>query len=193
MKRSVCVSERILRCNIEDLSTWHPWFYLEPHIVSCAAILGRYGDAPAVIDVECSGVKSAWLADARRLRLEIAWSDETARKADRLRATVQAKPLVEMAATAVALLLAHRVLDLGQLDVTRYGERTDFRSTRVSCMLEISGTEVFDELGRRHREKIAQAIASPLGWDSYVVVCAFSQRGHRTRLSFHRTKEATDG
>jgi hypothetical protein len=187
------VSERILHCNIEDLAKWHPWFYLEPHIVSCAAILGRYGDPPAVIDVECPRVKSAWLAGARGLRLEIAWSDETAQKANRLRATVQSKPLIEMAATAVALLLSHRVIVLGQLDVTRYGERTDFRSTRVSCMLEISGTEVLDELGRRHREKIAQATANPLGWDSYVVVCAFSQRGHRARLSFHRAKGITDG
>ena len=72
--------------------------------------------------------------------------------------------------TALALMLSHHILRLGQLDVTRYGERTDFRSARVSCMREISGTEFIDELGRRHREKIKHAQANPLGWDSYVVV-----------------------
>src|SRR5262249_44192584 len=128
-----------------------------------------------------------------RFRLEVAWSLETGEKAERLRATMQPKPLVEMAATAVALVLSDRVLALGQLDVTRYGERTDFRSSTYSCMLEISGTEALDELGRRHREKIAQATSNPLGWDSYVVVCGFSDRGHRVRLSFHRSEEVTDG
>ncbi len=93
----------------------------------------------------------------------------------------------------MALLLSHRILDLGQLDVTCYGERTDFRSTTVSCMLEISGTETLDELTRRHREKVAQAMANPLGWDSYVVVCAFSARGHRIRLSFNRVKKDANG
>lgn len=90
-----------------------------------------------------------------------------------------------MASTALALVLSHRVLRLGQLDVTCYGERTDFRSIRVSRMLEISGTESLDELGRRHCEKVVQAMANPLGWDSYVVVRPFSDRGHRIRLSFH--------
>ncbi|HSV13548.1 MAG TPA: hypothetical protein VLI90_04770 [Tepidisphaeraceae bacterium] len=187
------MAQRTLRCNIEDIAKWHPWFYLEPHIVSCAAVLARYGPAPALFDVECTRVKSTWLGDARRFRLEIGWSNETERKADRLRATVQPKPLVEMAATAVALVLSHRVLALGQLDVTRYGERTDFRSVAVDCMLEISGTEMPDHLGRRQREKIAQAMTNPLGWDSYVVVCAFFQRGHRVRLSFHSPEGSTHG
>jgi hypothetical protein len=97
-----------------------------------------------------------------------------------------------MASTALALALCHRILDLGQLDVTHYGERTDFRSTRQSCMLEISGTESVDEFARRHREKVSQATANPLGWDSYVAVCAFSDRGHRIRLSFHRAAATPD-
>jgi hypothetical protein len=177
-----------LRSNLEDIAKWHPWFFLEPHIVSCAAVLARYGDPPAVFDVECSNIESRWLADADRFQLEVGWSQETANKAGRLRATLQSKPLVEMASTALALHLAHRVLRLGQLDVTSYGERTDFRSTRISCMLEVSGTELLAELGRRHREKVAQAVANPLGWDSYVVVCAFSNRGHRIRLSYHRVE-----
>ena len=117
---------------------------------------------------------------------------ETAEKAGRLRATVQAKPLVEMAATALALVITHHVVHLGQLEVTQYGDRTDYRSTRISCMLEVSGTESRSELGRRHRQKVAQASINPLGWDAYVVVCAFSSQGHRIRFSFHRVQEPAD-
>jgi hypothetical protein len=180
---------RILRCKIEDLGKWHPWFFLEPHIVACVAVLARYGDSPARIDVDCLNVESAWLREAEEFRLEVSWRPETERKAERLRATVQSKPLVEMAATALAFAITHHILRLGQLDVTRYGDRTDYRSTRIPCMLEVSGTETPSELGRRHRQKIAQASLNPLGWDAYVVVCAFSSLGHRIRLSFHRLQE----
>jgi hypothetical protein len=154
---------RTLRCNIEDLSRWHPWFFLEPQIVACAAVLAPYGRPPAVFDVDCFNVESSWLGDAARFRLEVAWSSETADKADRLRATVQAKPLVEMAATALALVIVHHVVHLGRLAVTQYGDRTDYRSTRISCMLEVSGTETRSELGRRHRQKVAQAARNPFG------------------------------
>jgi hypothetical protein len=82
---------------------------------------------------------------------------------------MQMKPVVEMAATALALLLAHRILHLGQLDVTRYGDRADYRSVAMQCVLEISGTEITSELGRRHREKVGQALANRFGWDAYVV------------------------
>jgi hypothetical protein len=187
------MTERTLQLKIEDIARWHPWFFLEPHIVSFAAVIGPYGESPAIFDVECAQVECAWLAGRSRFLLEVAWSGKTANKADRMRATVQAKPLVEMAATALALALSHRVLDLGQLDVTRYGDRTDFRSAARSCMLEISGTESVDEFARRHREKVAQAMANPLNWDSYVMVCGFSGRGHRIRLSFHRAAGAPDG
>ena len=111
-------------------------------------------------------------------------------KADRIRATMQTKPLVEMASVALALVLMHRVVRLGQLDVTDYGDRADFRSLRRSCVLEISGTETLSELGRRHREKVAQALGNPLGWDAYVVVCAFGPEGHRVRMSGHRWEES---
>jgi hypothetical protein len=49
---------------------------------------------------------------------------------------VQAKPLVEMAATALALVMTHHVVHLGQLNVTHDGDPTDFRSTQIPCMLE---------------------------------------------------------
>ena len=63
---------------------------------------------------------------------------------------MQVKPLVEMAATALALILAHRVVNLGQLDVTNYGDQADYRSLDVLGVLEISGTESLSELARRH-------------------------------------------
>jgi hypothetical protein len=183
---------RILRCNIEDLPKWHPWFFLEPQIVACVAVLGRYSQPPAFLNVDCSNVVSTWLGKAKHFRLEVSWLPETAGKAERLRATVQAKPLVEMAATALALVIVHHVVRLGQLDVTNYGDRTDFRSTRISCMLEVSGTETHSELARRHRAKVAQALDNPLGWDAYVVVCAFSSQGHGIRFSYHSIQEPAD-
>ena len=183
---------RTLRCNIEELARWHPWFFLEPHVVAFVAVLARYGRQPAVFDVDCFNVESPWLGDAVRFPMEVSWSPETAERAERIRATVQAKPLVEMAATALALVIAHHVVRLGQLDVTKYGDRTDFRSTRISCMLEVSGTEARSELARRHRKKVAQALRNPLGWDAYVVVCAFSSQGHRIRVSFHHVTEPAD-
>jgi hypothetical protein len=86
-------------------------------------------------------------------------------------------------------MIAHHVVRLGQLDVTNYGDRTDFRSTQISCMLEVSGTAIRSELARRHRKKVAQAVGNPLGWDAYVVVCAFSSQGHRILFSFHSVQE----
>lgn len=70
-----------------------------------------------------------------------------------------------------------------------YGDRADFRSPRRRAVLEVSGTELADEFLRRHREKVAQAAANPYGWDAYVIVCLFSARGHRIRLSRHECLE----
>lgn len=105
---------------------------------------------------------------------------------------MQRKPLVELAATAIALIVARRVLDLGDLDVTAYGDRADFRAVNRRCVLEISGTEVAAEFDRRHRDKVAQAVANPFGWDAFVVVCLFSAKGHRVRVSHHKSLEETD-
>jgi hypothetical protein len=184
---------RTLQCSLEELSEWHPWFFLEPHVVACAAILSQLGQPPALFDVDCMNVRSKWLGDDDRFRLELAWLEETAIKGRRLKSTVQSKPIVEMAAIGLALVIVHHVLSLGQLDVTSYGDRTDFRSTEFRCMLEVSGTEAREELDRRHRRKVAQALRNPLGWNAYVVVCAFSSQGHRIRVSYHRIQEPTDG
>jgi hypothetical protein len=167
--------------------------YLDTHIVACVAVLSLYSTSPAVVEVECENITSDWLGTATRFRLEVSWSEETARKAQRLLLTVQTKPLVEMAAVALALILVHDVVPLGRLATTDYGERADYRSRSVPSVLEISGTESLSELARRHWEKVAQALASPLSLDAYIVVCAFSTQGHRIKFSFHRREVSPDG
>jgi hypothetical protein len=174
---------RTLRCAVEDLEGWYPRLFLEPHIVAGVAVMSRYSASPATFEVACEGVASRWLGEERAFRLEVAWAEETAAKAGRLLATMQQKPVVELASVAVAFLLARRLLTLGQLDLNDYGERADYRSPRAECVLEISGTEDLTELGRRHREKVAQALDNPYGWGACVVVCAFSAKGHRIRVS----------
>lgn len=181
---------RVLRCAIEDLTAWHPDLYVEPYAVAFTAVTGQYSVPPASFLVECEGVKSRWLGKARQFTLAISWTEETIDKAERLRATMPARSLVELAAVAVALVLVHRVVPLGTLNVMERGGRADYRSSLVKRVLEISGTEDLVELGRRHREKVAQALANPFRWDAYVVVCAFDAEGHRIRLSGHRWEES---
>lgn len=160
--------------------------------MACVAVLGRYSDPPAPLDVQCQGIVSDRLDKAGAIRLELLWSDETEGKATRLRLTMQDKPLVEMAAVALALVLARQVAGLGQLDVTAYGHRADYRSLIPPAVLEVSGTEVPGELRRRHRDKIVQALSNPLGLDAFVVVCVFAASGHHIRFSFHRYGEQDD-
>src|SRR5262249_36612767 len=155
---------------IETLSAWHPYLYVEPYAVAFVAVTGQYSVSPACFLVECEGVKSRWLGKARKLTLEVSWTEETIDKAERLRTTMPAHSLVELAAISVALLLVHRVVPLGTLNVMESGGRADYRSSLVPRVLEVSGTESLAELGRR-REKVAQALANPFRWDAYVVVC----------------------
>jgi hypothetical protein len=176
---------RTLRCAVGDLDSWYPRLFLEPHRVACVAVMGRYSDPPATFEVACEGITSRWLGQDSAFRLEVSWEQETAAKASRLLATMQQKPVVEMASIALAFLLARRLLALGQLDLNDYGDRADYRSPSAQCVLEVSGTEDIAELGRRHREKVAQALDNTYGWGACVVVCAFSAKGHRIRVSRH--------
>jgi len=73
--------------------------------------------------------------------------------------------------------------------VTNYGERADYRSLDMQSVLEISGTETLSALMRRHQQKVEQALKNPFGFDAYIVVCAFSESGHRIRFSFHQLEE----
>lgn len=179
------MAARFLRCAIEQIVDWHSHLFVEPHVIAFVAVASRYSRSPARFNVECGNVSSRWLGRATEFGLEVSWHDDTAQKGKRLRATMQSGPLVELAAIALALILAKRVAPLGRLDVTDYGARADYRARKRKTVLEISGTESFGELERRHREKIAQAKDNPFGWDAYVVVCAFRAAGHCIRLSRH--------
>jgi hypothetical protein len=181
---------RTLRCAIEDLEGWYPRLFLEPHIVACVAVMSRHSSPPATFDVVGEGITSRWLGKDSAFRLEVSWAEETAAKASRLLATMQHKPVVELASVALAFVLARRLVGLGQLDLNDYGERADYRSPGAECVLEVSGTEDLSELGRRHREKVAQALNNTYGCGACVVVCAFSARGHRIRVSRHGPAEA---
>jgi hypothetical protein len=181
---------RTLRCAVEDLEGWYPRLFLEPHSVACVAVMRRYSGPPGAFEVACEGITSRWLRQDSAFRLAVSWQQETAAKADRLLATMQQKPVVEMAALALAFILARRVVALGQLDLNDYGERADYRSPSAQCVLEVSGTEDISELGRRRREKVAQALDNPYGWGACVVVCTFSAKGHRIRVSRHGPAEA---
>ena len=187
------MAKRLLRCRIEQIASWHPWLFLQPHIVASVAVMSRYSGPPTAFQVECINMSPPWLGKATSFTLQVSWSEETAKDADRLRLTIQTKPLVELAAAALALVLARRVVWLGRLEVTDYEYRADYHSASAACVLETSGTETRSELGRRHREKVVQALANSFGCDAYVAVCAFSARGHRIRFSYHRSKESTNG
>jgi hypothetical protein len=187
------MSPRSLRYSIEDIIAWHPRLYVEPHAAAFVAVAGWYSRPPACFEVERERITSRWLRGATQFRMEVGWDEPTIDKAERLRATMQQKPLVELASLAVAFLLTRRILRMGRLDVTDYGDRADYCSPRTKRVLEVSGTEVPAELGRRHREKAAQAQSNPFGWDATVVVCAFREEAHRVCLSSHHHKGANRG
>src|ERR671936_786365 len=96
---------RTLRCAVEDLEDWYPRLFLEPHCVACVAVMRRYSAPPATFEVACEGITSRWLRQDSSFRLEVSWTEETAAKADRLLATMQQKPVVEMASIALAFIL----------------------------------------------------------------------------------------
>lgn len=187
------MAPRLLHCAIEEIAEWHTHLYVEPYIVAFAAVAGQYSVSPALFGVECDDIASRWLGKSTECRLQVSWQDDTAEKAVRLRATMPASPLVELAAVALALILGSRVVPLGRLLVTDRGGRADYRARKRKAVLEVSGTEVAAELGRRHREKVAQARGNPFGWEAYVVVCAFSADGHRIRFTRHPIEEAPHG
>ena len=185
------MAARTLRCTIEEVADWYPQLFLDPYIVACVATMSRYSSSPASFKVNCEGIDSRWLAGAEEFRLQVSWTEATAEKAERLRATMPSKEVVELASVALAFALARRVLGLRQLVVTNRGEGADYRAPSASRVLEISGTETMAELGRRHREKVAQALRNPFGWDAYVIVCGFATPEHRIRISANAWEEST--
>jgi hypothetical protein len=179
------MAARILRCTIEEVASWYPQLFLEPYIVACVTAMSRYSASPASFEVDCEGIDSRWLAGAERFLLQVSWTEANVVKAERLRATMPSKEVVELASVALAFVLARRVLGLRQLVFTSRGEGADYRAPTASRVLEVSGTETLAELGRRHREKVAQALRNPFGWGAYVIVCGFATPQHRIRFSAH--------
>src|SRR5437867_12201698 len=98
------MAARLLRCAIEQIADWHSHLFAEPHVVAFVAVANRYSPSPALFDVACDNVTSRWLGKADAARLEVSWHDDTAEKAERLRATMQSGPLVELASVALALI-----------------------------------------------------------------------------------------
>jgi hypothetical protein len=186
------MASRTLRCAIEELADWYPRLFLEPYMVACVTAMSRYSSSPASFDVGCENIVSRWLAGAEQIRLHLSWTEATAEKAERLRATMPSKEVIELASVALAFVLARRVLGLRDLVVTNRGEVVDYRAPTASRVLEISGTETLSELGRRHREKVAQALRNPFGWGAYVIVCGFATPEHRIRLSAHALEGPAD-
>jgi len=180
------MTHQTLHCEIERLAEAYPSLFLEPHVVSCVAILSQYGPPPAVIRVSCENIESPRWPELTELVVDLSWRPETLSQATRLLATIQRKPLVEMASCALTMLLVYHVLDGAALDVTQYGDRADYRFLDRASVLEISGTENVAHLDRRHREKVVQASANPMQRDAFVSVCVFSESGHQIRFSFHR-------
>ena len=180
---------RTLRCKIEELADWYPQLFLDPYIVACVAAMMRYSNSPAAVEVDCEGIDCRWLAGAEHFRLQVSWTETIAEKAERLRATMPATEIVELASVALAFVLTRRVLGLRELTVTNRGEAADYRAPTVSRVLEISGTETLAEMGRRHREKVDQVLRNPFSWDAYVIVCGFATPIHRIRFSAHFWEE----
>ena len=113
------------KCAIENVSDWHSHLFLETHIVACVAVMRSHSTSPALFEVTCENIVSDWLGEDTRFVLEVSWSKETVRKAERLRATIQTRPIVEMAASALAFILTPNIVNLGQLDVTNYFYKTN--------------------------------------------------------------------
>src|ERR1700674_5336195 len=101
---------RTLRCTIEDVADWYPQLFLEPYIVACVAAMSRYSNSPASFEVDCEGIDSRSLAGAAQFRLQVSWTEASEEKAERLRATMPSKEVVELASVALAFSLARRVL-----------------------------------------------------------------------------------
>ena len=86
---------RSLRQNIERLEGWYPNLFLEPHLVAAVTVLSEYSDSPAAFDVR--GENITQLASTEEgFRLNLSWQQPVQAKAERLRATMQRKPLVEL-------------------------------------------------------------------------------------------------
>ncbi len=177
---------------IEDIIAAHPDLYLEHCAVMAVALMMRLSASPCRFTVECEGFSPPALRGATRFFVRVSWTEQTALKAQRVWQTEQPKPIVERAAVALAALLFAGLVPEGQMRVTREGERADYWLPRLQCVLEVSGTEHPGELTRRCREKAVQALANPLRWNAYAVVCCLTAPQSMIRWSYHQQEVEVD-
>jgi len=142
-------------------------------------------------------VASRWLGKATGCRLEISWQDGTSREGGAVTDDDATQPGRGVGVCLAGAYPGKSGRAAGELLVTNHGDGADYRARKRKAVLEVSGTEIPAELGRRHREKVAQARGNPFGWDAYVVVCAFSAEGqphplHQTSLREARYVEGKD-
>lgn len=91
---------RSVRQSMERLEGWYPNLFLEPHLVAAVTVLSEYSDSPATFGVHAENIAQRTAAEG--FRLDVSWKQTAETKSERLRATMQRKPLVELAATAIA-------------------------------------------------------------------------------------------
>jgi hypothetical protein len=170
---------------IEDIIAAHPDLYLEHCVVMAVALMRQQSASPSEFVVECEGFRPPALGSDTTFRLRVSWTEHTALTAQRVWHTEQPRSIVERAAVALAALLFAKLVPDGQMRVTREGDRADYWLARLLCALEVSGTGNPRGLRRRHREKVAQVLRNPLGWNGYVVVCCFTAPQSVIRWSYH--------
>lgn len=171
---------------IEEILTAHPDLYLEHCAVMAVALMSRQLESPCEFNVECEGFTPPALGGENKFLLRVSWKDHTALKASRVWQTEQSKSIIERAAVALTALLFARLISDSQMRVTKRGDHADYWLPQLQCALEISGTEHYRELQRRHREKIAQVLSNPLQWNGFVMICCFAESERVIRWSYHK-------
>jgi hypothetical protein len=170
---------------IEDIVAAHPDLYLEHCALMAVALMSRETDSPCEFRVECSGFNPPDLEGDTTFLMRVAWGEPSATTAARVWLTEQPKPIIERAAVALAALAFARLIPGGQMRAAEQGQRADYWLPRLHCALEISGTERSRELSRRQREKTAQVLANPWGWNGYTFISCFSPAHRVVRWSYH--------
>jgi hypothetical protein len=117
-------------------------------------------------------------------RLQLLWTTPFPEKP----LPLQAKPVTEQAACAVAFVFVPLYAQARVVDVAESGDRFDYWVINEECRLglEVSGT-ITGNLQDRHREKVDQLMDNPYGVDGYVAVVRFGTR--EAIFSFHEYGE----
>ena len=177
---------------IGDIVIAHPSLYLDHCAVMAVALMSRLSQSPCEFKVECEGFSPPDLNGESEFALQVAWDDRLLVKAQRLARTEQRTPTVERAAVALAALCFAHLIPHGGMRVTDTGDRADYWLPSLQLALEISGTEHEREVPRRRREKVAQMLDNPRGWNGYVFVCCLSSVCRRIAWSYHKQEDRTD-